>query len=107
MLKAKAICKNVSTEIRPQAVALADAVIGMQKKIEQHLPELKGMPLSIEVTVGTGETVPRANPAIQEFRALVRDYSAALKNLRDIIGEGGISEEESSLDSLKSKIKVG
>lgn len=107
MIKSEELCKNVDSSIRPQVVTLSNAVLAMQKKIEKHTPELSSMPLTQEVVVNTGETVIRANPAIQEFRALVRDYTTALKALRDIVGEKNESEDGSSLDSLRKKFKVG
>lgn len=107
MIKAEELCKDVDSSIRPQVVTLANAVLSMQKKIEKHSPELAEMPLTQEVVVNTGETVIRANPAIGEFRALVRDYTTALKSLRDIVGEQGQGDNGSSLDSLRNKFKVG
>ena len=107
MIKSEELCKNVDSSIRPQVVTLSNAVLAMQKKIEKHSSELSSMPLTQEVVVNTGETVVRANPAIQEFRALVRDYTTALKALREIVGERNEGEDGSSLDSLRKKFKVG
>ena len=101
------ICSNVNEDIRPQAITLANAVLAMQEKIEQQIPEYGQMPLAQQVTVGTGETMLRQNPAVQEFRATVRDYAAALKNLQEIIGNNHAEEAVSSLDELRAKFRVG
>lgn len=59
------------------------------------------------MTVGTGETMLRQNPAVQEFRATVRDYAAALNNLKDILAEKKSETSISAVDSLRNKFKVG
>lgn len=79
----------------------------MKEKIELHIPELQEMPLMLEVKVNTGEMVPRQNPALSEFRALVRDYSSALKSLRDVLGDSAKDVGPSAIESLRGKFKVG
>ena len=86
MTQAEKICVDVSENIKPQAVTLANAVIAMQDKIKQQMPIYEQMPLAQQVTVGTGERMLRQNPAVQEFRATVRDYAAALKSLKELVG---------------------
>lgn len=105
--KAELICEGVSDDIKAQATTLANAVLAMQDKIEQQVPIYKEQPLAQEVTVGTGETVLRQNPITQEFRATVRDYSAALNNLKDILEEKKAKAETSSVDDLRKRFGVG
>lgn len=100
------LCSKVKKDIRPQAETLARAVFAMQEKIEQQIPIYQQMPLSQEVTVGTGEKMLRQNPAVQEFRATVRDYAAALDNLQNLIGADITSADIVNLNSLRNKIKV-
>ena len=107
MMQAEKICANVSVDIKPQAVTLADAVLAMQEKIEQQIPIYKQMPLAQQVKVGTGETMLRQNPATQEFRATVRDYAAALKSLNDILEAKEMPPDRSSVDDLRNRFKVG
>lgn len=106
MTQAEKICANVSAGTKPQAVTLANAVLAMQNKIDQQIPIYDQMPLAQQVTVGTGEKMLRANPAVQEFRATVRDYAQALSNLRSIIDNNSAPAEASSLDDLRSKFKM-
>lgn len=105
--KAELLCEGVSPELRAQAVTLANAVVTMQEKIEQQIPIYKNEPLAQAVTVGTGETVLRANPSVQEFRATVRDYAAALNNLKDILNENKTAPTTSAVEDLRNRFKVG
>jgi hypothetical protein len=57
--------------------------------------------------VGTGETVLRQNPGAQEFRATVRDYAQALKNLDEILATHKTDTGESAVDDLRARFKVG
>lgn len=106
MTQAERICANVSADIKPQAVTLANAVIAMQAKIDQQIPVYEQMPLAQTVKVGTGEVMLRQNPATQEFRATVRDYAAALKDLQAMIEENRAPAEVSSLEELRARFKV-
>ena len=106
MTQAEKICANVSKDIRPQAVTLANAVLAMQAKIDQQIPIYEQMPLAQQVTVGTGEKMLRQNPAVQEFRATVRDYAQALNNLQDILDNTQDQVEESSVEDIRKKFKI-
>ncbi len=106
MTQAEKICANVSKDIRPQAVTLANAVIAMQDKIDQQIPIYEQMPLAQQVTVGTGEKMLRQNPAVQEFRATVRDYAQALNNLQAILDNTPDQVEESSVEDIRKKFKI-
>lgn len=106
MATAKDICANVSTDIKPQAETLTKAVLAMQAKIEQQIPIYEKLPLAQQVTVGTGEKMLRQNPAVQEFRATVRDYAAALNNLQDILEENNSPTNVSEMSELRKKFKV-
>ena len=106
MTQAEKICANVSKDIRPQAVTLANAVLAMQKKIDQQIPIYEQMPLAQQVTVGTGEKMLRQNPAVQEFRATVRDYSQSLNNLMAILENNKSATQVSSIEDLRARFKV-
>ena len=106
MAKANDICSEVNERIRPQAETLANAVLAMQKKIEQQIPIYEKMPLAQQVTVGTGEKMLRQNPAVQEFRATVRDYSAALNNLQNILEDNKAAAPSDNLEKLRQRFKV-
>lgn len=105
--KAELLCEGVSSDVKAQAIALANAVLTMQEKIEQQTPKYKDAELAQEVTLGTGEKVLRPNPLTQEFRATVRDYAAALNNLDEILNNKKAATEVSPVEALRSKFKVG
>lgn len=104
--KAAEVCKNVNDDVKEQAVTLAKAVFAMQEKIEQQIPEYEKQPLAQQVTVGTGETMLRQNPATQEFRATVKDYATALNNLQDILENHKASTKIASLNEMRNKLKA-
>lgn len=104
-MTAKELCK--SGKLDEQIETLAEAVLAMQKKIKDQTGIYDKMPLAQQVTVGTGESMLRANPATQEFRATVRDYAQALDSLRRILDESNQNAETTgSLRQLQSKFKV-
>lgn len=105
--EAELMCQGVNPRIRKQAVTLAESVLTLQNKIIQQTPAYEKAPLFQEVTVNTGETVLRANPLVQEFRATVRDYDQALKSLNELLNAQKGTSEESPLDALKNKFKIG
>lgn len=104
--KAEELCSGVNPEIKEQAITLANAIFAMQEKIEQQIPNYAQMELSQTVTVGTGETILRQNPAMQEFRATVKDYATALNNLQDILSENKTPTQISEMAALRKKFKV-
>lgn len=106
MTDTEKICSNVNADIKPQAETLAKAVLTMQAKIEQQIPIYQQMPLAQQVKVGTGEVMLRANPAVQEFRATVRDYAQALNNLQDILENNKAPAQVAALDDFRKKYKI-
>ena len=85
MKQAARMCESVSEELKPQAIVLAEAVLTLQKKIRNQTPVYNQQPLAQEVTVGTGETILRSNPIVQEYRATVREYAQTLEKLNSLI----------------------
>ena len=106
MRRADEICEGVNKDIKDQAITLANAVLAMQDKIDQQIPIYKQMPLAQQVTVGTGERMLRQNPAVQEFRATVRDYAAALNNLQNILNNESSCDNVKSLDDIRARFRV-
>ena len=106
MKQAEKICANVQQDIRPQVETLARAVLALQNKLEDTMPEYESMELSQTLTTTQGEPAIKANPAMQEFRATVRDYAAALKNLQDIVENNQSSEKKTNLANFRNKLKV-
>ena len=105
--EAELMCQGVNPRIKKQAVTLAESVLTLQNKIIQQTPAYEKAPLFQEVTVNTGETVLRANPLVQEFRATVRDYDQALKSLNELLNAQKGTAEANPMDALKNKFKIG
>lgn len=70
------------------------------------MPEYGTMELSQILRTVQGEPAIKANPAMQEFRATVRDYATALKSLQDIVESNQTAEKASSLADFRNKLKV-
>lgn len=104
--KAEELCSGVKPELKEQAITLANAIFAMQEKIEQQIPNYAQMELCQTVKVGTGETILRQNPALQEFRATVKDYAASLNNLQDILSENKAPTAVSDMAELRKKFKM-
>ena len=106
MTQVERICANVRQDIRPQVETLARSVLALQKKIEDKLPEYEDMSLSQTLRTVQGEPAIKANPAMQEFRATVRDYAAALNNLQNIVEANKMPENVASLDAFRDKLRA-
>ena len=84
---------------------LIKAILSMQEKLIKNEKDFIEAPLMVEVEMGDGRNVPRANPFVQEYRAMIRDFAAAIKAYKEITGEKD-SAQVSSLESIRSKFKV-
>lgn len=81
-------------------------ILSLKKKLEDNKKQFLEEPLMVWVEVGEdGREVPRANPFVQEYRAMIRDFAAAIKAYKEITGDKS-SAQISSLDSIRSKFKV-
>lgn len=93
-------------DIQKKVKTLEEAVAAMQLKIEQQIPVYKDEPLSQQVKVGTGETIIRANPTVQEFRATVRDYASALNSLKAMLTDNQDIKRITPLADMRQKMKI-
>ena len=84
---------------------LMKAILSMQKKLEDNEKRFLEEPLRVWVENANGIDVPKPNPFVQEYRALVRDFSAAIKAYKEISAETE-NAEVSSLDSIRARFKV-
>lgn len=100
------ICKNVDSPLKSQIETVVVSVLAMQIQLEENHDKFLKQPLSISVTVGTGEIINRANPFVSEYRALFKDYVAALKSLKELIAAEGVVADLSALTKVKEKFKI-
>lgn len=105
---AATICKKVNKDVKSQAMTLARAVLAMQEKIDAQIPVYEELPLAQMLTTTQGEKALKNNPAMQEFRATVRDYAAALKDLNALIEEHPAEPASASspLELLRDRLKM-
>ena len=85
---------------------LRQAILAMQEKIIRYEAEFMGAPLTIKAVMGDGRVVERKNPLVQEYRALVRDYAAALKSYKDLTGQEEAQEEAEALSGIRAKLRL-
>lgn len=84
---------------------LLAAILSMQEKIIENEDRFKEEELAQDVEMGDGRIVCRTNPFVQEYRALVKDFSQALKAYREIAGDAQ-HDESDSLADMRSRLKV-
>ena len=83
---------------------LMRAILSLQKKLEDNEKQFQEEPLRLWVD-GKEGPVPKPNPFVQEYRAMIRDFASAIKSYKDITGDKGTAQI-SSLESIRSKFKV-
>ena len=81
------------------------AILSLQKKLEDNADKFQQEPLRVWVENSNGIEVPKPNPFVQEYRAMVRDFSAALKAYKEITDEKN-DAQISSLENIRSKFRV-
>ena len=80
-------------------------ILSLKKKLEDNEKRFQEEPLMVWVETGDGRDVPRANPFVQEYRAMIRDFAAAIKVYKEITGEKD-SAQISSLEAIRTRFKV-
>ncbi len=101
------ICSNVNSPLRPQIETVVATTLALQKKLDDNYDEYLNQPMSLTVTVNTGEVIRRANPFVSEYRSTFKDYANALRDLKKLCEDVGIEEEISSLAKMKEKLNIG
>lgn len=93
------------TKYEKSPETLMMTILSLKKKLEDNEKQFLEAPLMVWVEMNDGRDVPRANPFVQEYRAMVRDFAAAIKAYKEITGDKG-SAQISSLENIRSKFKV-
>lgn len=84
---------------------LLEAILAMQTKLLDLREEFESAELTYDAEMGDGRVITRANPFVQEYRALVKDFGIALKTYNEV--SDGVSEANTqTLADLRSKFKV-
>ena len=84
---------------------LLEAILAMQTKLTDLREEFESAELTYDAEMGDGRVITRANPFVQEYRALVKDFSVALKTYKELTNaedDAGTTQ----LADLRAKFKV-
>jgi len=84
---------------------LLSAITAMQDKLLENKEAFLNADLTLEVEMGDGRTVCRANPFVQEYRALVKDFSRAVVAYKEISGNEN-KEVNDNLSDMRNRLKV-
>lgn len=84
---------------------LKKAILSMKRKIEKNKTQFQEASLVYEAEMGDGRMIQRGNPFVQEYRALVRDYAAAIKAYNEITGAKE-EQEENPLTDIRAMLRV-
>lgn len=84
---------------------LLEAILAMQTKLVDLRDEFESAELTYDAEMGDGRVITRANPFVQEYRALVKDFGAALKIYKEI-SDSTNAVTTHTLEDLRSKFKV-
>ena len=84
---------------------LLESILAMQDKLIEQTPAYRKADLMYEAEMSDGRTILRANPIVQEYRALIKDFSLAIKAYKEITGDSG-QEAAAKLDDLRTKFKL-
>ena len=84
---------------------LLEAILAMQDKLNEMTPEYLAADLTYDAEMSDGRIIKRANPLVQEYRALIKDYGNAIKVYKEITGDSGL-ETSKKLDGIRMKFKV-
>lgn len=84
---------------------LLESILAMQDKLIEQTPAYRAADLTFEAEMSDGRTILRANPLVQEYRALIKDFSLAIKAYKEITGDLG-AETSKKLEDIRSKFRV-
>jgi len=107
--RAREICKGMRGPLLAQATELATNVCFMADKLDEERECVADMHPYVEMEVGdrNPHTVMRPNPAWRGYTDLVRSFSSALHELREMLGDAGVSPERtSSLAKYRKKFRA-
>lgn len=107
MTKAEAeALKDIDPRMKEQAAMVWKIEKALRKKVKAVFPTFEEMPVAQAVTNTQGEQVLKANPAMAEIRAVMRDYVSIVKTQWDMIGDQPKQAEISQIDAIRERLKI-
>ena len=89
-----------------QEKALLEALLAMEFKVRDEIPDFRRAKLTQDVTDTAGNDLKKSNPYVQEFRALAKDYAALFRTVKEICAVRKDDQGGSKLADLRSILKV-
>lgn len=102
----RAMVEGLDPHMRDQAVTVCKIEKAMRKKVKEQIPVFEKLPAAQTMTTTRGEKVLKNNPAMQEIRAMFRDYCTIVKVQQDIIANRTAPVQVASISSLRQKLKI-
>lgn len=102
----KKILEEVNSPFKDKLETLCDVIDTLERKLLENEEKYKTEPLSIEIQKQDGQMTYRTNPFLEEYRATVRDYGQALKNLKELCKNNLSEIEVDNLNDLRTKFKI-
>lgn len=105
--KEKEVLENIDPRMRDQAAMVWKIEKALRKKVKAVFPTFDEMPVAQAVTNTNGEQVLKANPAMGEIRATMKDYVFIVKTQWDMLGEKATAQAEvTRIDEIRKKLKI-
>lgn len=102
----KEILQGIDPRMKEQAAMVWKIEKVFRKKVKAVLPMFDELPVAQAVTTTQGEQVLKGNPAMQEIRAMIKDYVFITKTQWDMLGDVAPTAEISQLDSIRQRWKI-
>lgn len=103
----KEALRGIDPRMTEQAAMVWKIEKAFRKKAKSILPDFDEMPVAQAVTNTQGEQVLKANPAMGEIRAMLKDYIFIVKTQWDMLGEKNAQPAEvARIDAIRQKLKI-
>ena len=91
--------------MKKQADTIGKIEEAMRLQIEKQIPVFEELEAAQQMKTTQGETVLKANPAMQEIRALFKDYCYVAK-VQQELGDTADAEKVKSISDFRAKYKI-
>ena len=106
-VRAESICASLPEPTRARAVELAENVLWMEAKLAEARAAIGKSSVAIPYDNGGGQRGIRKNPAFDGYNALMTNYTKALKQLCEMLGEQEPEDDEDAIDEIMSRRDTG
>lgn len=92
--------------MKKQADTIGKIEEAMRLQIEKQIPVFEELEAAQLMKTTQGETVLKANPAMQEIRALFKDYCYVAKVQQELTCDNADPEKVKSINDFRAKYKI-